>query len=327
MPPGPRRVWEFDHGELETYRTQSQCEPVAVSADAGTARHQEDAADLATPRWFVGDTPGPLGMNDHADPDAGVYRLRAGDYKGAFAPTISDARRGLVKRFEVECLTSMSFEGFAALPSGADRREWIAAKLGHLTPQLYESAAQQQIPVQLLAVVIANELLDINVADIAQESLELSVNGSYGIAQIQVDTALKDNLIPHDEQFALAKAWGMEKPFVKGRLQTGQFAVEAAAREIRLLLNRMEANPESAWVKQFNFSPTSVAGQRVFDGLPSPLSQELREATLAEMVAAAYNSPDIINAVHPERYRNGPIHGKNARVLAQLFYRWHLFRP
>ena len=112
---------------------------------------------------------------------------------------------------------------------------------------------------------------------------------------------------------------------MKGRLQTGQFAVEAAAREIRLLLDRMKANPESAWLKKFN--PTSVTGQQVFDGLPSPLSQELREARLAEIVAAAYNSPDIIDAEHPERYQNGPIHGKNAGVLAQVFYQWQLFPP
>lgn len=42
---------------------------------AGALGSNGDAGDPDTPRWFVGDTPGPLGVGDHADPD--VPRNRA----------------------------------------------------------------------------------------------------------------------------------------------------------------------------------------------------------------------------------------------------------
>jgi hypothetical protein len=35
-----------------------------------------DAGDPATPSWFVGDTPGPVGHNDHADPNGTMCRMR-----------------------------------------------------------------------------------------------------------------------------------------------------------------------------------------------------------------------------------------------------------
>lgn len=35
-----------------------------------------DAGDPGTPVWFVGDTPGPLGVQDHADPDSTMFRFR-----------------------------------------------------------------------------------------------------------------------------------------------------------------------------------------------------------------------------------------------------------
>ena len=35
-----------------------------------------DAGDPATPSWFVGDTPGPVGHNDHADPNGNMWRMK-----------------------------------------------------------------------------------------------------------------------------------------------------------------------------------------------------------------------------------------------------------
>lgn len=43
-----------------------------------------DGGDPETPRWFVGDTPGPLGVNDYADPDSPMRSLmcRSGSNHG-----------------------------------------------------------------------------------------------------------------------------------------------------------------------------------------------------------------------------------------------------
>jgi hypothetical protein len=45
------------------------------------------------------------------------------------------------------------------------------------------------------------------------------------------------------------------------------------------------------------------------------------------MVDAAYNSPDIIVAEHPELYERGPAQGRNAAIVAQLLDKFKLFRP
>ncbi len=292
----------------------------------GPLGSNRDAGDPGTPPWFVGDTEGPTGDKDHAAPDSTMCRLRASLATRGLAPTLSDAREGRVSRFEFGELEQMSGRDFVAMPSAEVRRKWIQSKLGPYEQQLYESADTYHIPVQLLAVIIANELLDINILDILQEKIEFAWSGSFGIAEIQVDTALKDKLIPEDDPFRLAKACGMERVFVKGRLQVPQFAIDAAAKEIGLLVDRMRANPESAWLKSFGLDlKKTPAGTDIYGSFDAG-SQEEREAALAEIVSAAYNSPDIIIAKHPETYKNAPIHGKNASILAQVFYTWQLFR-
>jgi hypothetical protein len=49
---------------------------VASSRTCGPLGTNNDAADPATPDWFLGDTPGPLGNNDQADPDVRALARR-----------------------------------------------------------------------------------------------------------------------------------------------------------------------------------------------------------------------------------------------------------
>jgi hypothetical protein len=242
-----------------------------------------------------------------------------------FGATLGDAKNGLVKKWQRAELEAMDWPAFVDMPF-KKRREWVIAKLVPFERQFYESAAAYKIPVQLLATVVLNELLDINWKDLAQEQMEVATHGSFGIAQIEVSTALKDDLLPLDPQtLQLAMAYGAEGALVKGYLQVPQYAIDAAAKEIRILLDRMSSNPSSKWLQMHNYTPGSTSGQDIYSSFSG--SQEDREAALATIVDAAYNSPDILVAQHPENYKNGPIMGTYADTAARLIYRLRLFRP
>ena len=77
----------------------------------------------------------------------------------------------------------------------AHRKAWYLSKLGAYENQLRESAKKHRVPEQLIAAVILNELADISTLDIIQENAA-GGGGSVGIAQIQVDTAIKNDLVP-----------------------------------------------------------------------------------------------------------------------------------
>ena len=306
----------------DSFRSDPWISSPKTPGPLGTNR---DAGDPSTPTWFRGDTPGSLGVNDYADPGTLMCRLRTEVATLGRAPTLADAAAGKVQKFEFGELETMSVERFVNMPSPADRKNWIVSKLGPYERQLYESAGKHQIPVQLLAVVLVNELADINWADVLQE--KMASGGSVGIAQIQVDTALRDKLIPEDDALSFARACGMERVFTAGRLKIPQFAIEAAAKEIRIQLDKAKSTTDSAWVKQFKFDGAKAGiDQKIYSGF-SEGSPADKEAKLAEMIVAAYNSPDILIAKHPERYSNGPIHGSNAAALARAIHRWGLFRP
>lgn len=237
----------------------------------------------------------------------------------------------------------MSPSELAAM-SATDRANWYVSRLGPYQAQLYEAAQRHHIPMQLLAVVILNELADINFLDWAQESSRAD-SGSLGIAQIQVSTAVTDRLVdtdPSEAEGALRLA-GMhvhEHPLhpylvqaglrlrVAQQLQVPQVAIEAAAREIEILLQRMIANRTiHLWQQQSGFSATRIDGDAIYDHVAPGAPLEAREGALARMVAAAYNSPDIIiaNAPGRDRYSNANIHGDNARLRAMEIYRLGLF--
>lgn len=52
------------------------CGPLGTNGDAG---------DPNTPVWFVGDTPGPLGFQDHADPNSPMFTFKLTPQRGPFA--------------------------------------------------------------------------------------------------------------------------------------------------------------------------------------------------------------------------------------------------
>lgn len=259
-------------------------------------------------------------------------------------------------------LQEMDVNTFARM-SPAQRIAWYTQMLVPYDAQVRQSASCNGIPPQLLATVILNELADINWLDVWQQRLGL--NGSLGIGQIQVDTAIANRLVefPGDSQriqqqsqqawrmcmqgMAMSRGGGicpsittyqniLQREMVKHRLTIPEFSIEAAAREVRRLLDQACANLSNPWPSRFNFTLTSVSSltratdiYQYIDGA----NVEAKEQNLAEMVVAAYNSPQILiaqqqSSITPgpnQIYRNGMIHGANSRFIAAELLRNNLF--
>jgi outer membrane protein OmpA-like peptidoglycan-associated protein len=238
-------------------------------------------------------------------------------------------------------LHTMSRSDFIRLPDRA-AAEWTIDRLGAFQNQLRESAATHNIPMQLLAAILLNELTDINILDLIQEGRG-STTGSLGIGQIQVQTALDDGLIDHIEDIRRPSDYisGSEvsrlgevahdpRRLVGERLQVPQFAIEAAAREIAHLLRRMGENLDKPFQIRNQFFATGPVGDSIYDGVWHG-DRISREAQLAYMVGAAYNSPDIIIAENPlgmnsEYQENAIPNGQSASNMAQILATYGLFR-
>lgn len=287
-----------------------------------------DAADPSTCWWFVGDTPGPVGCGDHAAPGSPAALMRERSYSIEQAPTLRDLAAGKVRRLASGDLERMNIAKFQALGQRAERQDWVLNRLGRYERQLHQSAGSSGLPVQLLATVILNEMLDIDVKDVLQEALK-PLDGSFGIAQIQISTAIGDRLFEEDAAYRLAKSMGMLRPFIQGKLQVPQFAIDAAAKECRLLLDRAARNPQSAWAAACRYSPALAGtGPAIYQAFPDDLAPVAREKALARFVSAAYNSPGILVTSDLKRYETNAItHGNNAATLAEVLYIWQFFRP
>ena len=85
-------------------------------------------------------------------------------------------------------VTKMSYKDFE-LMTEEERKSWYETKLSPYEAELNDAALRHNIPSQLIATVILNELADIRFEDVLQESLPIS-KGSVGIAQIQIATAI-----------------------------------------------------------------------------------------------------------------------------------------
>jgi hypothetical protein len=221
----------------------------------------------------------------------------------------------------------------------AARARWYVERLATFQAQLLESARGHAIPMQLLAAVILNELADIDWRDVLQSGPS-TFRGSLGIAQIQIDTARRDRLVDlppgsHRTGFARANihAHDVDDPVMvdfgeklrAGQLlQIPQVAVEAAAREIALLLTKMAAHHASPWQVAHHFTATGPEGEAIYAHVGTG-TQTNREAALAGAVCGAYNSPDVITTADTSRYPNATIHGSNAEYLAQDLARFRLF--
>jgi hypothetical protein len=214
--------------------------------------------------------------------------------------------------------------------TAAKRLAWYKQQLSSYQSQLQASSNCHQIPMQLLATVILNELGDINWQDVWQQRLANS--GSLGFAQIQVGTAKSHKLVEQaGDKLPLSDSQ------VAKRLAIPEYAIEAAAREVRLLVESMTKNLSNPWQQRFSFSLTSInhlkSANDIYNFIGGATQRE-KEQNLAELVIAAYNSPGIIEAkkaasITPNVpgfiYANGTIHGGNSRHIAAELFDNHLF--
>jgi hypothetical protein len=220
-------------------------------------------------------------------------------------------------------------------------RQFYEQQLNPYREFVFASANRNKIPPQLLAAILLTELSDIGVFDVIQDdfffrnrsNLEEMINvGSIGIAQIQVKTAVKDSLTLEP-----GESKPQEISITIDRLFRPRSAIEAAAREIRLLLGKMVEHRNKPWQKSFGFNLPGMDRLVQPDSLytyilgETPLSREQRAALL---LAGAYNSPAIITATAEEitegnsnfKFSNAIPHASNASVTAgRLFQEPKLF--
>lgn len=241
-------------------------------------------------------------------------------------------KRSRAKASNMEVTKFMGRHALSGMKDDPEARKlWYQHKLGAYENQLRESAIRHRVPEQLIAAVILNELADISGVDAVQENM---VGGSVGIAQIQVDTAISHGLTPQGEGYRLSKLLGMLAPYVSGQLKVPQIAIDAAAKEIRIQIDIMVARKDMPWQTKYGFDPLGDASpdpQAVYSyvrSLPENSKDEQlrREAVLAMLVSAAYNSPDITKAKKPKKY-GAAAHGANAAFIAQDLYELNIFRP
>lgn len=239
--------------------------------------------------------------------------------------------------------------------------EWFRSKLCPYLSQLEESANRNRVPTQLIAAVILNELTDITAADQIQDATP-SAEGSVGPAQMLVrKTAFAFKHVdipcwigemngsatnPIDNWWSEAQVPYMSDPFeigyVQGRLRVMQVAIEAAAREIRRLLDRM--NSSSPWQAQHGYtgpSPDSAPHANIYfeQGFIRGDSPQMRFMYLCDLVIAAYNSRDIVDSLNPgasflvninagardKAYLDARTHGFNGARLAKSLFKSGLF--
>jgi hypothetical protein len=267
-------------------------------------------------------------------------------------PTLDEARKS-GKALPTQSLATMDVQTLSTM-SSSDRRTWHESKLGAFENQLKASAAKHVVPVQLLATVILNELADIDWRDVLQSGLFVS-KGSLGIAQIQIDTAMNDNLFPdltaaegtkaYDEMVSSLRP-GLSRTAarimqtkdketrlaVNKRLQIPQHAIDAAAREIRILLDRMIANRGASWQTKLGFTHGGLgsggSAQLIYADVAGSDQRE-KELKLSNLITGAYNSPNVIAAADSSmsKFPNANIHGQNSRMIAGDLFDFGLFRP
>jgi len=238
---------------------------------------------------------------------------------------------------------SMDVDTLFSMPL-PDRLAWYRTKLCPYRNQLLESATGNKVPPQLIATVILNELGDINAGDLLQDAFNAD-NSSVGPAQMQIKTALE---FAHVDVPAPIHSKGQRDVarYVSRRLQIMQIAIEAAAREIKRLLELMTENKMSPWQTQHHFKPPSVVDAfgsdvrqlyyqqgQIWGRIPTE-----RFMSLCDLVIAAYNSPNIVIATTPgvsefikpsnssTTYMNGRIHGANGAWIGGEIHDAGLFR-
>jgi len=192
----------------------------------------------------------------------------------------------------------------------SERLNWYENKLSPCSQELKESANRNNIPTELLNTIILNELADINLLDLGQEWIGVG-KGSVGIAQIQIDTAIFHKLVDVTEEdiqkyqnsTEAVQRFGDNKPHKNETIKiiTGKkltepaIAIEAAAREIRKILENIKACSSSSWTNNFlngEIILTNGDPSQIYDFIKGNSPKE-KSINLARMVAAPYNSTGI----------------------------------
>src|SRR3990172_913933 len=191
-----------------------------------------------------------------------------------------------------------------------ERPNWDKNKISPCSQELKESADRNNIPTELLSTIILNELADINLLDLGQEWIGVG-KGSVGIAQIQIDTAIFHKLVDVTEEdiqkyqnsTEAVQRFGDNKPHKNETIKiiTGKkltepaIAIEAAAREIRKILENIKACSSSSWTNNFlngEIILTNGDPSQIYEFIKGESLKEKR-INLARMVAGPYNSSGI----------------------------------
>jgi hypothetical protein len=194
--------------------------------------------------------------------------------------------------------------------SFSERIKWYEDRLSPCRQQLKESSARNNIPTILLSAIILNELADIDFLDLGQEWIGVD-KGSVGIAQIQIDTAMfhklvdvrKEEIDRYQNSTAASQRFGGRKPsknevlriLIAQKLMQPEIAIEAAAREIKKILENIQACTFRPWKSNFLTGEINLT-----DGNPNQIYKFVKGETrrekninLARMIAAPYNSSGI----------------------------------
>lgn len=224
--------------------------------------------------------------------------------------------------------------------SRGEIRKFYTDELGPYKTFIFESAERNNIPPQLLATIILNELSDISTVDVIQDKIFLSlvnldrvdenveIRQSIGIAQISVQTAIEHSLTNYP-----GDSTSFANSLAIARLLDPKFAIEAAAREILFLLGEMVKNRSLPWQKKFGFDLTDIG---LLNG-PNDLynfffinnpTQQIKEKVAAILLAGAYNSPAIILSTADQfdedspnfKFKNAEPHAANAGVVSDRIF-------
>ncbi|HEX3036300.1 MAG TPA: hypothetical protein VHT73_14475 [Thermodesulfobacteriota bacterium] len=248
-----------------------------------------------------------------------------------------------LERMTPDVLRSLSF---------VERLKWYENKLSPCKQQLKKSADRHNIPEELLATIILNELSDIDLYDKIQEWVGVG-RGSVGIAQIQIDTAIFHKLVDvtgeeierYQNSSEAAQSFGDGKPskeealkiLVGKKLTQPEIAIEAAAREIRKILENIRNCSNSSWEKNFltqEIKLASLSPDQIYNSIRGETQRE-KSINLARMVAAPYNSTGIECVENPGNpfspndggpFPNPRRRGELAALIAEDLYDGNLFK-
>ena len=327
----------------------------------GMERDEESGLGYHTARYYMPwlgrwGSCDPIGITDSTNIFlyASSNPVKAADTTGKFVEEFYEDRHSL--SVNENAITPMSPENIEKM-SDEKRKEWYINKLAPYRDALNNASIRHNLPPQLLATVILNELADISLFDVIQDNIDVQ-NGSVGIAQIQISTAIDFGLVDvsemeiSDYQEKQSFSGGLDiqnsqavvvKPsrdealrqLTGEKLKNPEVAIEAVARRVGQLLVQALKNPNDFTNEFLIGSPASIDDIYSFVDDGGSNSQMNKERRLANLITAAYNSPDILIAKYPGDpfnidkpgpYPNARIHGVNSRFISDDIFRFNLFR-